>query len=142
MTTPLASRIAAKFLQESTPSLAERVAAKHLEARGDVVSQVGEILHGRGTSDEAYDKEIVDYCDETRKTLKKLEAIFDGAFHDIVDFKENIPAAKNPKVRQLAQEQLSEMINQAATRVELLSYTLRNEIETLLANLEAGAKDD
>ena len=119
-----------------------RIAARLIEAKkpNDVVSQVGEILHGRGTSDEEFDEEIVDYCDEVRKTLSKLEAIFDGAFHDVVDFKENIPAADNPKVRQLAQEQISEMINQAATRVELLSYTLRDEVEALLTNLEAGAK--
>lgn len=135
--------------QYAQRSVVAAVAAEWLrrQAKGgpkDLVSQVGDILDGKGGqsggTDAEYDEAIVEYCEEVRKVLPKMQSIFDKAFHDLVDFKaDGAPEAKHPRVRQIGQEQVSKALNEAATRVELLSYSLAEELEGLLSGLEAGA---
>lgn len=129
-------------------TVASAVAAKwlHRQAKGkDLVSQVGDILDGNGGqsggTDGEYDEAIVEYCEEVRKVLPRIQSIFDGAFHDLVDFKAEVPEPKHPRVRQIGQEQVSKAVNEAATRIELLSFSLMQELEQLLSGLEAGAAE-
>lgn len=119
-------------------SIASRVAARYLKAQTDLVSQVGEILADE-REDVKYDSEISDYCKEARKVLPKIDTILEKAFHSVFDLKSEIPAAKHPKVRQLCEEQLANILNEAATRVELVAHHAQKDVEALLAALEAGS---
>ena len=127
------------IMKNQQASLASRIAANYLAGNPeDIVSQVSEILNGRNDLDDKYDEEIAEYCEEVRKILPKMQEIFDSAFHEVVDFKEQIPQTKHPKVRQICQEKVSEIMNQAAARIEIISHGLLQELEALLAALEAG----
>lgn len=139
--------VATADTEDEMKSVASIVASEWLRRQSagkDLVSQVGDILDGNagqsGGTDGEYDEAILEYCDEVRKVLPRMQSIFDGAFHDLVDFKEEVPEAKHPRVRQIGQEQVSKAVNEAATRIELLSFSLSKELETLLAQLESGAK--
>ena len=126
---------------------ASRVAAKYLSRTADssnIVSQVDDILNGEtngphGHDDVKYDEDIIKWCKEARKTVPKMQKIFDDAFHDVMDFKSEIPDSKNPKIRQLAHGKFSEMLSQAGARVEIISQGLLQEIEALCNGLESGA---
>lgn len=110
----------------------------------DVVSQVQEILNGEsngpfGHDDVKFDEEILEYCEEVRAVLPKMQEIFDAAFHEAMDLKSELPETENPRIRQLAQEKVSEMLSQAAARLEIISHGLLKEVEELCGALEAGA---
>jgi hypothetical protein len=128
-------------------AIASRVAAKYLSRTADssnIVSQVDDILNGEtngphGHDDVKYDEDIIKWCKEARKTVPKMQKIFDDAFHDVMDFKSEIPDSKNPKIRQLAHGKFSEMLSQAGARVEIISHGLLQEIEALCNGLESGA---
>lgn len=119
-------------------TVAARVAAKFLKVQADLVSQVGDILSDE-REDVKYDKEIAAYCKEARKVLPKMDAILEKAFHSVFDLKSDIPSAKHPKVRQLCEEQLAKIVNEAAARVELVAHQAQQDVESLLATLEANA---
>jgi hypothetical protein len=110
----------------------------------DLVAQVNDILEGKksgpfGEDDQRYDEEILEYCESVRKAIPEMQEILDNAFHEAMDFKMKLPQAESPKVRQLAQEKISEMLNQAAARLEIISHGLMMEIEGLCAGLAQGA---
>lgn len=121
-------------------SFASRIAQTYLAGKPeDITSQVTDILQGTQDQDNDYDDAILEYCEALRKTLPDLQEIFDSAFHEAVDFKDALPEIECPKVRQLAEHKVHEIINQAAARIEIISHGLVQELEALIGGLEAGA---
>jgi hypothetical protein len=107
----------------------------------DLVSQVNDILHGGGWSqeDQQYDADIVAWCEKAQKKIPEMQEIFDTAFHEVMDFKGKIPVSDNPRVRQIADEKVAEMLNQAAARLEIISHGLVQEVRALCEGLAKGA---
>lgn len=105
----------------------------------DVVSQVSEILNGGKGDDDKYDDDIAKWCEKVVEKMPEMQEIFDTAFHEVMDFKSKMPASDNPRVRQIADEKVAEMLSQAAARIEIISHGLHEEVEALCAGLAAGA---
>jgi hypothetical protein len=104
---------------------------------------VNEILEGEsdgpfGHDDVEYDADIAKWCEKVVEKMPEMQEIFEEAFHQIMDFKGKLPASDNPRVRQIADEKVSEMMNQAAARLEIISHGLAKEIQTLCTGLAAG----
>jgi len=133
----------------SMKTLASRVAQAWLsrtaDRANDLVSQVNEILEGEsdgpfGHDDVEYDADIAKWCEKVVEKMPEMQEIFEEAFHQIMDFKGKLPASDNPRVRQIADEKVSEMMNQAAARLEIISHGLVKEIQDLCTGLAAGAQ--
>jgi len=132
---------------EQMSTIASRVAAKWLSRtaeKTDVVSQVNEILEGGsdgpfGHEDIEYDDDIAKWCEKVVEKMPEMQEIFEDAFHGIMDFKDKVPVSDNPRVRQIADEKVAKMLNEAAARLEIISHGLVKEIQSLCTGLAAGA---
>ena len=126
-----------KTLKPKATSISSRLAARWLQAQGDITSLVQKKLDRDG-DDKEYDKAIVDFVTKTRTKLPPIDAALEKACDLLVKTREKVEH-KHPKVQDRYVQKFLQELSQKQRELEDMRKQLMRGLTVELDRYEAEA---